>query len=69
MRAARRQEVHGADAHGVQQAAELVLHHLGQRAGHQQGGLARGSRGRIGTSAARQASSPWVNVVSMPLPL
>ena len=27
------------------------------------------SRGRIGARAARQASSPWVKVVSMPLPL
>ena len=27
-----------------------------------------GLRRQVGTSAARQASSPWVNVVSMPLP-
>ena len=66
--AARRQEVDGADAHRVEQAAELVLDDLGQGADDEQRERVGGCGGRIGTRAARQASSPWVKVVSMPLP-
>ncbi len=67
--AARRQEAHRADAESREQAAELVLDHVGQRADDEQRRLGvGGSAGSSGTSAARQASSPCVKVVSMPLP-
>ena len=65
----RRQERDRTDAERVEQAEELVLDDVGQRADHQQRGRCRGRSGGIsGTSAARQASSPCVKVVSMPLP-
>ena len=57
------------DAHRAEEPRELVLHHVGERAHHQQ--LAPRpcrSRGRCGTMLLRQVSSPCVNVVSMPLP-
>jgi hypothetical protein len=57
-----------ADAERRRTAAELVLDHVGERADHQQRGRARRAAGSSGTSAARQASSPCVKVVSMPLP-
>ena len=47
---------------------ELVLDHVGERADDEQRRRAVRLAGRSGTSAARQASSPCVNVVSMPLP-
>jgi hypothetical protein len=47
------EEANRRDAQHVEEAGELVLDDIGQR---------------VGTSAARQASSPCVNVVSMPLP-
>ena len=49
---------------------ELVLDHVGQRADDEQrrlGAPAARAAGS-GTSEARQASSPCVKVVSMPLP-
>ena len=50
-------------------AGELILDHVSQAADDQQLGVgAVGQRGISGTSEARQASSPWVKVVSMPLP-
>ena len=59
----------GADAELREQAPELVFDHVGQRADDQQRGRRVGAAaGRFGTSAARQASSPCVKVVSMPLP-
>jgi hypothetical protein len=54
------------DAHLRQKFQRLILDHIGQRADEQK--LARSVSGRTGTMAARQASSPWVKVVSMPEP-
>ncbi len=65
--AARRQEGDVGDAERGEEPAELVLHHVGQRADDEQRRVA-GEPGISGTSEARQASSPWVKVVSMPLP-
>ena len=67
--AARRQELHRADAQRLEQPDELVLDHVGQRADDEQAGPRPfRSGGSAGTSEARQASSPCVKVVSMPLP-
>ena len=53
-----------------EQPRELVLDDIGERADDEQRrlGVARLRSGSFGTSAARQASSPSVKVVSMPLP-
>jgi hypothetical protein len=57
-----------AHAHLPEQARELVLdrRRAGQPATSSDGASRR--RRQLGTSAARQASSPCVKVVSMPLP-
>ena len=68
--AARRKEAHRSDAELVEQPRELILDDVGQRADDEQRVGPRSVRvgGSAGTSEARQASSPCVKVVSMPLP-
>ena len=68
-RTARRQEAHRADAHLLKQAQNWS-----STTSARAPTTSRDSRARLlqpgisGTSDARQASSPWVKVVSMPLP-
>ena len=66
---ARRQEAHRRDAELGEEPRELILDHVGQRADDEQRGCRIGGVvWQVATSAARQASSPCVKVVSMPLP-
>ena len=69
-RAARRKEIHLAESHVGEQLPRLILDDIRQGAHDQQIRTPRcgGCGGRLGTSEARQASSPCVKVVSMPLP-
>jgi hypothetical protein len=66
VRAAGGQDADRADPEVRQKLQRLILDHIRKRADDQQ--LARLGFGSTGTIAARQASSPWVKVVSMPLP-
>ena len=68
-RTARREEIDARDADLVEQAAKLILDDVWQRTDDEQRSRRAGGRARgFGRSAARHASSPCVNVVSMPLP-
>jgi len=64
------EEANRTETHLVEEAAELILDDVGERADDEQSGQRRHRprRGLPATSDARQASSPWVKVVSMPLP-
>jgi hypothetical protein len=62
------QEADGTNAQRLEQPPELVFDDIRQGTGNKKAGACIGAAGHSGTSEARQASSPWVNVVSMPEP-